>query len=158
MLWFTYHAESWEKWRYDRTAWNNPRAVIVLRSTLVIGLMLLAIVFCSLSLKLFDIETVHCSNNIEPGSGIVEYSKEFAFCLPTRQSEQRRTSILTGTLFCHNKSMCLRKFSSFLHWNDNCSLKDLHFIWIWIFFHSQFFSWNQYLLGVTLFPSHFVFK
>ena len=52
---------------------------------------------------------------MDPGSGTVENSMDLAFCLPRLQSGQRSTSMLTGTLFCQSSSMCLRKFSSFLH-------------------------------------------
>ena len=64
---------------------------------------------------MFCTETVHCSIKMDPGSGIVENSTDRAFCAPRRQSEQSNTSMETGTLFCHNRSMCFRKFSSFLH-------------------------------------------
>ena len=60
-------------------------------------------------------ETVHCSNRMDPGSGMVENSTDRTFCWLTLQFEQSKTSMLTGTLFCHKSNMCLRKFSSFLH-------------------------------------------
>ena len=70
---------------------------------------------------------------------MVEYSTELAFCLPNRQSEQRRTSMLTGTLFCQSSSMCLRKFSSFLHWKSRADkTRGQEFIP-----RNLFFSWTS---------------
>jgi len=96
-----YQADNCEKCKYDLTAWNNPWLLIKC-SSLCNGFW-------------FWMDTVHCSNKMDPGSGMVENSTDRTFCWLTRQLEHSKTSMLTGTLFCHKSNICLRKFSSFLH-------------------------------------------